>query len=77
MADIQNISGFTPQDLPVVNENYRVLNEDKWEVKYFSTAPTSADLNQRQLGVYDDGVTRELYFKSHLGTLLKITAAVA
>ena len=77
MADIHQIAGLQEQDLPVLNESLRQLNDVKWEVKYFATAPTTNDLNQGQLGVYDNGATRELYFKSHLGTLLKITAAVA
>lgn len=76
MADIQQVTKFEAQDIPVVNENLRQLNTKKWEVKYFETAPTTNDLNEGQLGVYDDGATRELYFKSHLGTLLKIVATV-
>jgi hypothetical protein len=77
MADIVKIPDTEMQSATVVNENYRQLNDKKWEVKYFDTAPTADDLNQGQLGVYDNGATRELYFKSQNDTLLKITATPA
>jgi len=68
--------GFEERDLPIINKFLEEIDRGKWRVRYFDSAPTSASLNQREIGVYDDGsAVRRIYFKTHLGTVCYINAS--
>lgn len=74
---IEKIGTFTPEQIPILNELLRQLDDGKFSVKYFTAVPTTSTLNKGEIGVYDDGAgTRRVYIVSSSDNLVTLNESV-
>lgn len=69
---LDKVNKFTEQDIPVINEVLRKLDDEKWKIRYVLEVPTASTMSVKELVVMDDDTDQAAYIKTAKENLLKL-----